>query len=60
VINFEETLCNLIHYSSTLLHLDISEMSLSFNQLLTIASKGLMKARTLHAVHMSGLGLNSE
>lgn len=55
--SFEYALSKFVHKSMNLVHLDISSMSLSCNQILFIASNGIRKSRTLLAVHMSGMGL---
>ena len=55
--SFEHALSKFIHASKNLIHLDISCMSMSPNQIFYIATKGIRKSRTLLAVHMSGMGL---
>lgn len=47
-----------MHTSHTLLHLDISCMQLSVDQLQFIARLGLRKARTILSVHMNNTGFS--
>ena len=46
-----------MHYSSSLLHIDLSGSNLPFESCLFIARAGISKSRTLVAAHMSGMGL---
>merc|ERR1712167_114893 len=55
---FIEELTGFIHYSDSLLHLDLSGMSFTFEALKELCSMGLRKSRTLLSCHMSGLGLH--
>lgn len=52
--SIEEELSNYLHHSSTLLHINMSGMNFSFEQIKYIFSNGLRKARTLLSVHFSG------
>lgn len=56
--SFESNLSLFLGVSHTLLHLDISGTNLSLSQCEFIASKGLRQARSLQAVHMSGMDLD--
>ena len=53
-----EELTGFIHYSDSLLHLDLSGMSFTFEGLKKLCSRGLRKSRTLLSCHMSGMGLH--
>lgn len=53
----EKSLSDFMHYSSTLVHLDMSCLGLTFGAYKYIARNGLRKSRTLLAVHISGMGL---
>jgi len=57
---FIQELTGFIHHSDSLLHLDISGMSFTFEGLQEIARWGLRKSRTLLSCHMSGLGLHEK
>lgn len=56
----EKSLSNFMHHSSTLIHLDMSCLGLTFGGYKFIALNGLRKSRTLLAVHISGMGLRDQ
>ena len=47
-------LADFIHYSDTLLHIDLGGMNFSFTELEHIFSRGLRKSRTLQSCHIVG------
>ena len=56
----EKSLSDFMHQSSTLVHLDMSCLGLTFGAYKYIALNGLRKSRTLLAVHISGMGLRDQ
>ena len=56
----EQIMAKYLHISPTLLHLDISGVSMAFSQLCYIAARGLRKSMTLVSVHMNNLGLSEK
>jgi hypothetical protein len=56
----EKSLSDFMHHSSTLIHLDMSCLGLTFGGYKYIALNGLRKSRTLLAVHISGMGLRDQ
>ena len=58
--SFEQALCHFVHYSSALVHLDISGMGMTPEQSEYILANGLRKSRTLMACHANGLALSEK
>ena len=52
---FIETLCKFMHYSDTLLHLNLSGMEFSYESIIKVITNGLRKSRTILSCHLGGL-----
>ena len=52
----ESILAHFIHYSNTLIHLDISNLPISTQSYMYIAKFGLRKSRSLLSCHMESVG----
>jgi len=55
--DLHERIAKFLHNSDTLIHLDISGLSLEFSDYKHIVERGIRKSRTLLSIHMSGMGI---
>lgn len=50
-------IADFLHYSSSLIHFDMGNLSLKFQDYKHIIERGVRKSKTLLAIHLSGMGL---
>jgi len=48
-------LAKFIHYSDSLVHLNLGSLNMSYSQLEVVINRGIRKSRTLQSVHFSGI-----
>mmetsp|Transcript_2384 Transcript_2384/g.3647 ORF Transcript_2384/g.3647 Transcript_2384/m.3647 type:complete len:190 (-) Transcript_2384:2208-2777(-) len=59
-LGFTETLAKFLHFSDSLLHIDLSGLGLSPNSLKFILLKGLRMSRSLLSCHFSGINIHMD
>lgn len=55
--SLKEKIADYLHFSSSLIHFDMSNLSLKFEDYKHIIERGVRKSKTLLAIHLSGMGL---